>query len=66
MENGVVISTNKLVRKFRVGRTELVALKEVTLEFRRGEFAGLVGPSGSGSGHMGAVRRDRIDSLGST
>ena len=48
MENGVVISTDKLVRKFKVGRTELVALKEVTLEFRRGEFAGLVGPSGSG------------------
>jgi len=48
VENGVVISTDKLVRKFKVGRTELVALKEVTLEFRRGEFAGLVGPSGSG------------------
>jgi putative ABC transport system ATP-binding protein len=48
VENGVVISTDKLVRKFRVGRTELVALKEVSLEFQRGEFAGLVGPSGSG------------------
>jgi putative ABC transport system ATP-binding protein len=48
VEDGVVISTEKLVRKFRVGRTELVALKEVTLEFRRREFAGLVGPSGSG------------------
>ena len=48
MENGVVVSTDKLVRKFHVGRTELVALKEVSLEFRRGEFAGLVGPSGSG------------------
>ena len=48
MEDGTVISTDKLVRKFRVGRSELVALKEVSLEFRRGEFAGLVGPSGSG------------------
>ncbi|MCX6843283.1 MAG: ABC transporter ATP-binding protein [candidate division WOR-3 bacterium] len=48
MENGIVVSTDKLVRKFHVGRTELVALKEVTLQFRRGEFAGLVGPSGSG------------------
>jgi len=48
VENGVVISTDKLVRTFRVGRTELTALKEVSLEFRRGEFAGLVGPSGSG------------------
>jgi len=48
VENGVVVCTDKLVRKFHVGRTELVALKEVSLEFRRGEFAGLVGPSGSG------------------
>jgi putative ABC transport system ATP-binding protein len=48
VESGVVVSTDKLVRKFHVGRTELVALKEVSLEFRRGEFAGLVGPSGSG------------------
>ena len=43
-----MVSTDKLVRKFHVGRSELVALKEVSLEFRRGEFAGLVGPSGSG------------------
>jgi putative ABC transport system ATP-binding protein len=48
VENGVVITTDRLVRKFHVGRSELVALKEVSLEFRRGEFAGLVGPSGSG------------------
>ena len=48
VRNGVVISTDKLVREFHVGRSELVALKEVSLEFRRGEFAGLVGPSGSG------------------
>lgn len=46
--DGVIVSTDRLVRKFTVGRTELVALKEVTLRFRRGEFAGLVGPSGSG------------------
>jgi putative ABC transport system ATP-binding protein len=46
--DGVVVSTDKLVRKFSVGRSELVALKEVTLQFRRGEFSGLVGPSGSG------------------
>jgi putative ABC transport system ATP-binding protein len=48
VKNDVVISTDRLVRKFHVGRSELVALKEVSLEFRRGEFAGLVGPSGSG------------------
>jgi putative ABC transport system ATP-binding protein len=48
VNDGVVVSTDRLVRKFHVGRSELVALKEVSLEFRRGEFAGLVGPSGSG------------------
>jgi putative ABC transport system ATP-binding protein len=46
--NGVVISTDKLVKKYPMGRRELVALREVSLTFRRGEFAGLVGPSGSG------------------
>ena len=48
LEDGMVISTDKLVRTFHVGRSELMALKEVSLQFRRGEFAGLVGPSGSG------------------
>ncbi len=48
MSDGVVIKTEKLVRKFKMGRAELVALKEVSLTFRRGEFCGLVGPSGSG------------------
>jgi len=48
MSNDVVIRTENLVKKYPMGRTELIALKNVSLEFRRGEFAGLVGPSGSG------------------
>jgi len=48
MENGIVVQTENLVKKYRTGRTELAALKGVNLTFRRGEFAGLVGPSGSG------------------
>jgi putative ABC transport system ATP-binding protein len=48
MNDGAVVSTDRLVKVFHVGRSELVALKEVSLEFRRGEFSGLVGPSGSG------------------
>src|SRR5512139_1299087 len=48
VNNGVVITTDKLVKKYPMGRRELVALHEVSLIFRRGEFAGLVGPSGSG------------------
>jgi hypothetical protein len=41
--NGVVISTDKLVKKYPMGRRELVALREISLVFHRGEFAG---PSG--------------------
>jgi putative ABC transport system ATP-binding protein len=48
MENGTIIRTDRLVKTYPMGRTTLTALKEVSLEFRRGEFAGLVGPSGSG------------------
>ncbi len=48
MNDGVVISTENLVRKYPMGRTELVALKGISLTFHKGEFAGLVGPSGSG------------------
>jgi putative ABC transport system ATP-binding protein len=46
--NDAVIRTENLVKSYPVGRTTLTALKDVSLEFRRGEFAGLVGPSGSG------------------
>ncbi len=48
MNNGTVIKTESLVKTYPMGRTTLTALKDVSLEFRRGEFAGLVGPSGSG------------------
>ena len=48
LNNGPVITTDKLVKKYPMGRNELVALKGVSLAFERGEFAGLVGPSGSG------------------
>lgn len=48
MENSLIIKTNKLVKIYPMGQHELVALRDVSLAFRRGEFAGLVGPSGSG------------------
>ena len=48
MENSFLIQTKDLVKTFPMGQTQLVALDKVTLDFKRGEFAGLVGPSGSG------------------
>jgi putative ABC transport system ATP-binding protein len=48
MNDNFVITTDKLVKKYRVGHQDLTALHDVTLQFQRGEFAGLVGPSGSG------------------
>ena len=48
MEESCVIRTEKLVKKYPMGRGELIALHGIDISFRRGEFAGLVGPSGSG------------------
>jgi len=48
VENGFVVRTVDLVKKYRMGRHELAALKGVTLDFAKGEFSGIVGPSGSG------------------
>lgn len=43
-----IISIEKLVKRFPVGRNQFVALNDLNLSFGKGEFAGLVGPSGSG------------------
>ena len=48
MKNGTIISINKLIKRFPVGKSEFTALNDVNLEVFRGEFLGLVGPSGSG------------------
>ena len=50
MENGKIISLEGLIKRFPVGRTQFTALRGIDLTFGEGEFAGLVGPSGSGKG----------------
>ncbi len=48
MKNGTIISIDKLVKEFPVGKSHFTALKGLDLDIERGEFMGLVGPSGSG------------------
>lgn len=48
METSPIIKITNLVKRFPVGKTEFTALKNVSIDFNRGEFTGLVGPSGSG------------------
>jgi putative ABC transport system ATP-binding protein len=48
MENGILIQTDGLVKRYRMGSGEIIALENISLIFREGEFSGTVGPSGSG------------------
>lgn len=43
-----IIKIENLTKRFPVGKGEFTALRDINLEFGKGEFAGFVGPSGSG------------------
>ncbi|MCB9304517.1 MAG: ABC transporter ATP-binding protein [Lewinellaceae bacterium] len=43
-----IIQIDQLTKRFPVGAGEFTALKDIRLEFQKGEFTGFVGPSGSG------------------
>jgi len=48
MDNGALITTRNLVKKFPIGGRQFTALDDINLTIEKGEFLGLVGPSGSG------------------
>ena len=48
MEHNSVITIKNLVKRFPVGGDFFIALKDVDLTLSKGEFTGLIGPSGSG------------------
>lgn len=44
----MIIRTEKLTKRFPMGKGEFMALKAIDLSLGIGEFSGLIGPSGSG------------------
>ena len=48
MENGTLVTTTQLTKRYPMGEGgSLLALDDVNLTFQRGEFTGVVGPSGA-------------------
>ena len=44
----IVVQASNLTKEFERGQVKVVALDNVDLDVRRGEFVALMGPSGSG------------------
>ena len=48
MENDIIIKIEKLVKEYGDGDNKLLAVNNIDLEVRRGEFVAITGESGSG------------------
>ena len=48
MDKDTVIYMKDIVKSYKMGENELVVLKKVSLEVKKGEFVAILGPSGSG------------------
>ncbi len=48
MNNENIITIQNVFKRYPIGDGEFTALSNISLQFRKGEFAGIVGPSGSG------------------
>jgi len=48
MNNGTLISLSCINKDYDTGKIKVRALRDITLDIRRGEFIAIIGPSGSG------------------
>jgi putative ABC transport system ATP-binding protein len=48
MEHNTIIEIQNLVKRYPIGGHQFTALNDINLQFKTGEFTGMVGPSGSG------------------
>ena len=48
MKEEIIISAENLVKKYGKGEDEVIALNDVSMKIRKGEFISVTGESGSG------------------